>query len=313
MSTKITTTSNPRPIKVVAFLLCLFAFFLMVVAIAASNWMSTDSGGWREGLFEQCVLEGTPTPLPFGMEAVPGCFLGRFTEYILASIILSSICIITVFVGVVFMGSGLQESHPRKKYKKYKIATAFLTLALISVLLVVVLYPVLFFKDLEAGDNNPVLDGQKVVKNRTKSSPSAIVSNIENTEIGDEQQGIVNEDKEETPEGSGGNALRVKRQESPNDELLLDEQNENETANSQLDAPVEKGDNDTIDDIVDVAAENGSRNVEDFSFGFGYGCVFVSAIFILIGLLILICDQTKEEIYYKEIVVELSEMQDVKE
>lgn len=192
------------------------------------------------------------------------------------------------------MGSGLKDSHPKKKYKKYKIATVFLTLALVSVLLVVVLFPVLFYKDLEAGDNNPVLDGMNV----TKIWPAALISNNKNvtTEFeSDQQPELIEENEEDKSEGSGGNALRFKRQDEP-DDLLPDEQNDNESFNGNVDA-----------------LDYSPRNVEDFSFGVGYGCVFISAIFILISVLIIICDQKKEEIYYKEISVELSEMQDVKE
>ena len=82
--------------------------------------------------------------------------------------------------------------------------------------------------------------------------------------------------------------------------MLPDEQNEN----SALDREIKR---DADDD------EGPRRKIEDFSFGFGYGCALVSAIFILIGVLIVIFDQKHEEIYYKEVSIAISEIQDINE
>lgn len=185
-----------------------------------------------------------------------------------------------------FMGSGLKSAHPRKKYKNYKIASVFLVIALVSALLVLILYPVFFYKDLNTENNNPVLDGTNVTR-------AAFVDNVTETE---ELESVslpeVVEDGDDL-DASGESLLRIRRQEE-SDGLLPDEQNENLALNGNDD-------------------EGPRRKIEDFSFGFGYGCTLVSAIFILIGVLIVICDQKHEEIYYKEVSIAISEVQEVNE
>ena len=47
----------------------------MVAATSTSDWIQGD--GWREGLFEKCVNDYAPLPLPFGMEAEAGCSKSR--------------------------------------------------------------------------------------------------------------------------------------------------------------------------------------------------------------------------------------------
>ena len=73
MATTITTVSNPRPVKIFAYLLVFIAVFFLIVAAASSNWAYSE--GYREGLFERCVYAGSATPLPFGMPAI--CAMGE--------------------------------------------------------------------------------------------------------------------------------------------------------------------------------------------------------------------------------------------
>jgi len=288
MPTEITTTSTPRPAKVLAFLLFLFSFFLMIVSISASDWISTDHGSWREGLFERCAKEGALTPLPFGMEPIPGCVQNRLTGYILASIILSIVCVISDFGGMWFTGSGLKSNHPRRKYKKYKIATLLLIIALVSVLIVVIVFPVMIIKDLETDENNPVLDGSNVTAvDESLTKPEKL------TEIPE------TEDDSEDKEASGKSDGRVKREEG---------------------CVGEDCDDDLADDGLIPEAEDNTeeedgprRNIEDFDLGFGYWCALVSTIFIFIGVIILLFDQNKEEIYYREVSIHMSEVPDAKE
>ena len=288
MPTEITTTSTPRPAKVLAFLLFLFSFFLMIVSISASEWISTDHGSWREGLFERCVKEGAMKPLPFGMEPVPGCVQNRFTGYILACIVLSIVCVISDFGGMWFTGSGLKSNHPRRKYKKYKIATLLLVIALISVLIVVVIFPVMIFKDLETNDNNPILDGTNVT-----AVDEALTQPENLTDAPDVA------DDSEDKEASGNGESRVKREEGCEgedcgedleDEGLIPEDEENA-----------------------VEEDGPRRDLEDYALGFGYWCALVSTIFIFIGVIIIIFDQNKEEIYYREVSIHMSEVTDGKE
>ena len=59
----------------IAFTCCVITVLLMVVATSTADWMIAE--GWREGLFMQCVYPGAKTPLPFGMDNVPGCSSAR--------------------------------------------------------------------------------------------------------------------------------------------------------------------------------------------------------------------------------------------
>ena len=288
MATEITTTSQPRPAKCLAFLLFLFSFFLMIVSISASNWISTDHGSWREGLFERCAKEGALTPLPFGMEPVPGCIQNRFSGYIIACIILSIICILSDFAGMWLTGSGLKSNHPRRKYKKYKIATVLLIIALVSVLIVVVIFPVMLFKDLETNNNNPVLDGSNVTKVEEAPNQPENLTDTQETET-----------DSKTEEGSADGGAREKREEDCNGE----------------DCAEDLTDDGLIPEAENNAEEDGGprRNIENFTLGFGYWCAVVSTIFIFIGVVILLFDQNKEEIYYKEVSIALSEVQGTQE
>ena len=99
----------------------------MVAAVSASDWV--NSGGWREGLFAQCVLVGTPTPLPFGMEATPGCIRARSVGYVRGTAALIIICLFTDFFGTLLTGLGLRSTDPNKKYKYYRVAIYSLLVA----------------------------------------------------------------------------------------------------------------------------------------------------------------------------------------
>ena len=306
MSTTIVTTSNPRPIKVIGFLLCLFACFLMIVAITASDWISSDEGGWREGLLDRCAKDGTPTPLPFGMEAVPGCIKGRFTGYIITCLILSVICLVCNTIGMVLMGCGLKSDHPRKKYRNYKVATVFIAIAFVTIVAVVALYPLMFQKDLEKEGNNPALDGSAVTSANIAS--------------------LVSENKKEIPENDSdedGSSLDESNRASleSNGEIAVQDQDDQLLESDVVEEVVEEeeegsGGGETFrvkrqDDALQEPDSNENiRNWEDFTLGFGYGCAVVSAIFIFIALVVIVFDQKKEEIYYKEVSVHLSEVQE---
>ena len=61
--------------QVIAFTCCFITVILMVAATSTSDWIQGD--GWREGLFEKCVHDYAPLPLPFGIEAEAGCSKSR--------------------------------------------------------------------------------------------------------------------------------------------------------------------------------------------------------------------------------------------
>lgn len=106
--------------KVIAFTLCTLTVFLLVGAVSSSDWV--NAGGWREGLFATCVDKGTPTPLPFGMQPIDGCFRGRSAGYIRGTAALIVIALLTDFFGTLLTGLGLRSTDPNKKYKYYRVA-----------------------------------------------------------------------------------------------------------------------------------------------------------------------------------------------
>ena len=115
---------NHVPFQVIGFTLCFISVFLLIAGVGCSDWVhSGDEGdGWREGLFERCALLGTPTPLPFNMEAVPGCVRARPEGYIRGTAALVIIAIFTTFFGTLLTGLGLRSTDPNKKYKYYRVA-----------------------------------------------------------------------------------------------------------------------------------------------------------------------------------------------
>jgi len=49
--------------KAIGCTLCAITCFLLIAAISNAEWAKSE--GWREGLFEQCVDKGSATPFPF--------------------------------------------------------------------------------------------------------------------------------------------------------------------------------------------------------------------------------------------------------
>jgi len=49
--------------KAIGCTLCVISVFLLIAALANSEWAKSE--GWREGLFLQCVDKGSATPIPF--------------------------------------------------------------------------------------------------------------------------------------------------------------------------------------------------------------------------------------------------------
>ncbi len=154
------------PPQVIAFVCCFVTTFLMIAACATTEWIMTE--GFREGLFEQCVKVGAPTPIPFtkpGEEVEPGCFrahgagqsrsfLGQREHvvsdaqvlkgrrspsvnnslvpkkgYVRGTAALVVVVVLTDFFGTLLTGLGLRSTDPNKKYKYYRVASWSLVLA----------------------------------------------------------------------------------------------------------------------------------------------------------------------------------------
>merc|ERR1711983_155966 len=153
----IETITVTRPLKVIAFTCCFITVILMVAATSTSDWIQGD--GWREGLFEKCVNDYAPLPLPFGMEAEAGCSKSRGASYIRGCAALVVIGLLFDFFGTFLTGLGLRSTDPNKKYKYYRVAIYALIIALSALLLAAIIYPVQFSKDLANEDSDDDNDG----------------------------------------------------------------------------------------------------------------------------------------------------------
>jgi len=138
--------------KVIAFTCCAMTVILMLGSLTAADWVQTDNG-FREGLFTQCIKEGTPTPIPFGGTAEPGCRRAHSAGYVRAAAALAIICFITDFFGTVLTGLGLRSTDPNKKYKYYRVAIYSLAVAVLALFLAVIIYPTSMAKEMGEGDD----------------------------------------------------------------------------------------------------------------------------------------------------------------
>ncbi|KAL3251564.1 hypothetical protein MRX96_055086 [Rhipicephalus microplus] len=93
--TTIETVTVVRPLKVFAFICGLIVILLMILCLASSNWLIAHK--FRQGLWEQCVEEDAPLPLPFGLNVKPGCYVARTVAYIQAA---AALCVITLLCDI---------------------------------------------------------------------------------------------------------------------------------------------------------------------------------------------------------------------
>jgi len=281
MATTITTVSNPRPVKIFAYLLVFIAVFFLIVAAASSNWAYSE--GYREGLFERCVYAGSATPLPFGMPATAGCISvyddSRSTTYICVTLVLVLIAFVTDLIGTVLTGLGLKSCHPSKKKLLYKFAILFLLVALVTIAAAVAIYPIYFQKDLASEGNNPTLDGGKVAL--------AVLS--EDT-AADEVEDAVEETVDTSDSEIETAALEVETEAAE----VENEEEEEEVAEVEAEKLIMKRQTDDQDELTPVA------NIRHFSYGYCYGMSCACLICIFIAVLIMIIDHGAEEIIYKE-------------
>merc|ERR1712001_532405 len=111
------------------------------------------------GLFEKCVMDYAPLPLPFGIEAESGCSKARSAGYVGLVAAFVIIGLIFDFFGTFLTGLGLRSTDPNKKYKYYRVAIYALILAMVALILAAIIYPVQFSKDLA---DAPAKDGKVV-------------------------------------------------------------------------------------------------------------------------------------------------------
>ncbi|XP_064460428.1 transmembrane protein 47-like isoform X2 [Ornithodoros turicata] len=145
--TTIETVTVVRPLKVFAFICGLIVILLMILCLASSNWLIAHK--FRQGLWEQCVDEDAPLPLPFGLNAKPGCYVARTVAYIQAA---AALCVITLLCDIaatVMTGCGLCSKNPVRKYLMYRLAFYVMVCALLCILVALVIYPACFAAEIE--------------------------------------------------------------------------------------------------------------------------------------------------------------------
>ncbi|KAI1309423.1 Transmembrane protein 47 [Halotydeus destructor] len=143
----IETVTIVRPLKVIAFICGIIVIFLMVLCLASSNWLTAEK--FRQGLWEFCVEEDAPRPLPFDLNVDPGCFPGRDAGYIRFCGYLCVIGLLCDLCATVMTGFGLCSKDPSKKYTLYRFALYVMVAALVSILIALVIYPAQFAAEID--------------------------------------------------------------------------------------------------------------------------------------------------------------------
>ncbi len=109
----------------IAFTCCFITTFLMIGACGTTEWVMSE--GFREGLFEQCILVNASLPVPFTKNDTermePKCYPAHPAGYVRASAALIIIVVFTDFFGTLLTGLGLRSTDPNKKYKYYRVAS----------------------------------------------------------------------------------------------------------------------------------------------------------------------------------------------
>jgi len=150
-TTTIETITITRPLKVIAFICGLIVIVLLVMALASTDWLM--AAGYRQGLFNHCIGESAPTPLPFHIQDQRGkCHKGRDMTYIKVAASLCIVALITDAIATLLTGLGLRTKDHRTKYKYYRVAVYVMIASLVATLLALVVYPVCFAAELTEGN-----------------------------------------------------------------------------------------------------------------------------------------------------------------
>ncbi|XP_046678909.1 transmembrane protein 47 isoform X2 [Homalodisca vitripennis] len=150
-TTTIETITITRPLKVIAFVCGLIVVVLLIMALASTDWLM--AAGYRQGLFNHCIGENAPTPLPFHIQDKRGeCHKGRDMAYIKVAAALCIVALITDAIATLLTGLGLRSKDHRTKYKYYRVAVYVMIASLVATLLALVVYPVCFAAELTEGN-----------------------------------------------------------------------------------------------------------------------------------------------------------------
>jgi len=122
----------------------------MVMSLSSTDWLMAE--GFRQGLFLHCIEEFATTPLPFNIQAEPGCYQARNQTYIQGTAVLCVITLLTDLVATVLTGLGLKTKDHHTKYKYYRFAVIVMALALVCIFVALIMYPVCFASELNLGN-----------------------------------------------------------------------------------------------------------------------------------------------------------------
>merc|ERR1712156_966619 len=313
----------------------------MLASLGAADWVQTDDG-FREGLFAQCIKKGTPTPIPLGGTPEPGCRKAHSAGYVRAAAALAVICFITDFFGTLLTGLGLRSTDPNKKYKYYRVAIYTLAAAVIALFLAIIIYPTSMAKEMEA---EPTLDGGRVQAPKYYGDfdfdNDGIMDHIDDDDDNDglkddvddddDNDGIPDDIDDDDDNDGISDEFDGDDDDLDNDGVIdsLDDDDDNDGVPDHLDTDDDNDgisdelddddDNDGIPDAIDNDDDNdGIPDSLDLSgdereWGFGFGSAVFSLIFLVLSLVLLICDRESEEIFYKEREAEDEEGEEEKE
>ncbi|KAI5745117.1 hypothetical protein M8J76_008380 [Diaphorina citri] len=149
----IETIRITRPLKVIALICGMLVIVLMCMSLMSTDWLM--AAGWRQGLFEHCVSEFAPTPLPFNVKHFgtgAACYPARDSTYIRVAAILCIVTLVMDLIASLLTGLGIRSKDNRTKRKFYKGGVYFMVLSLLSLLTALIVYPVFFFFELNQGN-----------------------------------------------------------------------------------------------------------------------------------------------------------------
>ncbi|KAK0395760.1 hypothetical protein QR680_001415 [Steinernema hermaphroditum] len=145
-TTTIETVTVVRPLKVIALICMVVALALLIVSLATTNWLSSDS--LKIGLFWECGVESARARLnPVSNAPKPGQCQehSRDASYIIAVIVLLIIACVATFFGIIMNVLGLRGNDLHKKYIFYKATTCLIIFAVFLELTSLIIFPVCFY------------------------------------------------------------------------------------------------------------------------------------------------------------------------
>jgi len=132
-----------RPLKVTAFVCGLLAIILLMVCIACTAWLETETT--RQGLWSKCVRVPTPADQPDELD----CMDLEQQDWLLACAALLILGLIVCLVATIFDAIGLANKDVIWKFKYYRVSMYLMFLAAILLTIALIVFPVMFLEQKE--------------------------------------------------------------------------------------------------------------------------------------------------------------------